>query len=150
MILYHLDRYKYRDAWPPRGSLYGEGRWNRAGQWVIYCSPSIALAKLEILANESYLPVERVCMTIEVSGQPSVYKIKKKQLPNDWFAKPYPKFLHLMTRAFLESDHLLMEVPSAQSHREHNYLIKVDHPRFNEDVRLINVLPEPFDDRLKQ
>ena len=149
MILYHLDRSKYRNAWPPRGSLYAEGRWNRAGQWVIYCSPSIALAKLEVLANESFLPVARICMTIELTEQSNVYEVEREQLPGDWFAKPYPKSLQLIANKFFESEHLLMKVPSAQSHREYNCLIKVDHPRFSKDVRLIDVLPEPFDDRLK-
>ena len=42
-----------------------------------------------------------------------------------------------------------MQVPSAQSYREHNFLINVRHPDFRKTVKLLDVAEEPFDRRLK-
>lgn len=148
MILYHLDRWKYRDVWPPEGTLYAEGRWNQPGQWIIYCSSSIALAKLEILANENHLPIKRVCMTIEVDETGGIFDVGQ-QLPPNWMNKPYPAGLSHLTAQFLRSGNLLMKVPSAQSYRESNYLLNARHADFHKLVRLVSVLEEPFDSRLK-
>ena len=150
MILYHLDKRKYRDVWPPEGTLHASGRWNKSGQWIIYTSPTIALAKLEILANENNLPLKRVCMTIEVKEDAKIFKVTKEELPDNWIDKPYPLYLVDYTIGFLESKCLLMSVPSAQSHRENNFLINVRHPDFSKKVKLLDVIEEPFDPRLRE
>lgn len=149
MILYHLEKEKYGHVWPPEGSLFAAGRWNKPGDWVIYTSPTIALAKLEILANESQLPVSRVCMTLLVDDMANVWEVEPDRWPANWHEKPYPAELTAFTAEFLRSGQLLMKVPSAQSFREHNYLIHVRHPRFHQLVELLEVRPEPFDPRLK-
>lgn len=144
MLLYHLEKYRYKDHWPPEGTLYADGRWNTAGQWIIYTSPTIALAKLEILANESNLPIRRVCMEIEVPEEAGVYTQHLNSLPKNWMQKPYPVILAQFTVGFLASGDLLMQVPSAQSTREFNYLINVRHPLFHANVHLVDVFDEPL------
>lgn len=149
MILYHLERSKYQNVWPPEGSLHTEGRWNRAGQWVIYCSPTVSLAKLETLANSTNLPLSRVCMTIEVDEPVGIFEVPLTELPTIWMEKPYPNRIRAYTDAFLSSKNLIMQVPSAQSPRETNFLINVRHPDFFRQVRLLRVDTELFDARLK-
>lgn len=149
MILYHLDKSKYKDVWPPEGTLYADGRWNSAGQWVIYTSPTISLAKLEILANENNLPVERVCMTIEVPDTVKIYNVDLSKLPSNWMDSPYPNELVEITAEFLNSGKMIMSVPSAQSMREVNYILNVRHPEFYSIIKLLDVKLEPFDYRLK-
>lgn len=150
MIVYHLDKWKYREVWPPEGTLHGEGRWNKKGQWIIYTSPAISLAKLEILANEGALPIKRICMSIEIDKSVPLYDMPLKFLPEDWFKKPYPASLSsLLKQHLLDAGRLLIRVPSAQSHSEFNYLINVRHPDFYKSIKLISVKPEPFDPRLK-
>lgn len=149
MILYHLDKDKYKNIWPPEGTLYAEGRWNKHRQWIIYTSPTISLAKLEILANENNLPVNRVCMVLEVPDNAGVFEVDLDKLPVDWMKKPYPKSLVKHTMNFLRSNnHLLMKVPSAQSYNESNYLINVRHRDFHGSVKLIETFDEIFDSRL--
>ncbi|MCB0506206.1 MAG: RES family NAD+ phosphorylase [Cyclobacteriaceae bacterium] len=150
MILYHLEKWKYKDAWPPEGTLHAEGRWNKTGQWVIYTSPNIALAKLEILANENNLPIKRVCLVIEVPDKTNIYKVELKDLPDNWMLMPYPAELTYHTVQFLNKGYLLMRVPSAQSKREFNYLINVRHPDFYKQVKLKDVFEEAFDKRLRK
>lgn len=149
MILYHLDKWKYREVWPPEGTLHAGGRWNKPGQWIIYASTVVSLTKLEILANESMIPVKRVCMTISVED-PEVMEVLISDLPINWMEVPYPKGLLLLTTEFLKSKKLLLKVPSAQSPREFNYLINARHPDFHKKVSLVSVDVEPFDPRLKR
>ncbi len=150
MILYHLDKWKYKDVWPPEGTLHADGRWNRAGQWVIYTSSTISLAKLEILANENNLPLKRVCMTIEVPGSTEIFEKALNDLPTNWMEKPAPSQLIVLMEEFLLSEKMIMKVPSAQSYREANFIINVRHKNFHSKVKLLDVKLEPFDDRLKQ
>jgi len=149
MILYHLEKWKYKELWPPEGSLHADGRWNITGQWIIYTSPTISLAKLEILANEINLPIKRVCFTIELPDTIDVYEISKKKLPPNWMGKPYPTGLAKLTSEFLKKGGLVMQVPSAHSFTENSYLLNVRHPEFHQLVKVINVREEPFDTKLK-
>jgi len=149
MMLYHLDKWKYKDVWPPEGTLHADGRWNRAGQWVIYTSSTISLAKLEILANENNLPLKRICMTIEVPDSTEIFIKPIKDLPINWMEKPAPVKLLELTTEFLLSGKLIMEVPSAQSYLESNFIINVRHKDFHSKVKLLDVKEEPFDPRLK-
>jgi hypothetical protein len=114
---------------------------------MIYCCPSVSLAKLEILANETRWVNERVCLTIEISGSFEIFKIKMDDLDSQCAKKPYPPSLHHETKDFLPSGLLLCRVPSAQSYREYNFLINVRQTEFHEKVKLTSVDPEPFDTR---
>ena len=149
MILYHIDKWKYRNIWPPEGTLHAGGRWNASGQWMIYTSPTIALAKLEILANENNIPLKRVCMTIEVPDEFTSFDVTKKELPEEWMNKPAPSSLLKFTNLFLASKKLIMTVPSAQSFREFNHILNARHAEFHSSVKLLDVSEEPFDARLK-
>ena len=151
MHLYHIEKAKYQNIWPPRGALYADGRWNRAGQWILYTSPTVSLAKLEILANENRSPIDRVVMTIEVDDNASILHLNEKDLPDGWTQRPAPSGLYRITQTWIEKgDHLIMAVPSVQSHKERNFLINLNHPCFPDQVKLVNTEPEPFDLRLKQ
>ncbi len=150
MRLFHLDKAKYQHVWPPEGTLHAEGRWNKKGQWIIYTSPVVSLAKLEVLANEGMLPLKRVCMTIEVADEASVFTLSHDLLPEDWHKKPYPPRLAVLMKEYLlDADRLVLGVPSAQSYGEYNYLLNVRHRDFFRLVSLHEVTPEPFDSRLK-
>ena len=151
MIIYHLEKAKYKNIWPPEGTLHAEGRWNKPRQWLVYCSSTISLSKLEILANENNLPINRVCMSIEIPDDTNVFEVLLKKLPKDWMNKPYPTSLIKFTIKFLESNQfLIMKVPSTQSKYEFNYLINVRHEDFYKKVKLLKITDEIFDNRLRQ
>jgi RES domain-containing protein len=149
MIVYCIQKRKY-SAWPPQGALYAEGRWNKQGQWIIYTSESVSLAKLEILANSKILPRNMVLHKIELSSRSTIRLVEKEQLSNDWRNIHYQDELHKITDSFLRmTGELVMRVPSAQSVTEHNYLINPGHEKFDSWVNLIRTSEEPFDHRLK-
>jgi len=150
MIIYRLEKSRYKDHWPSRGALYSEGRWNKPGQWIVYCSESIALCKLEILANSGNLPIERVVMTVEINDDTLIYQLPEEYLPTFWWSIPYPEVLANITGEFLKDNgYLAMRVPSAQSRREYNYLLNPSHPDFHTLVKLLYIEDENFDPRLK-
>ncbi|MEM6642039.1 MAG: RES family NAD+ phosphorylase [Bacteroidota bacterium] len=149
MTLYHLQKNKYSTVWPSEGTLFGKGRWNLPGQWIIYTSATLSLAKLEILANEPLVPVERVSVIIEIPDDEKAFEVPLEILPENWHKIPYPKVLTSYTQQFLSEGWLVMKVPSAQCFTEFNYLLNVRHPRFNSDVKVQSINPEPFDSRLK-
>ena len=150
MIVYRMEKEKYQDFWPSRGALYSEGRWNKPGQWIVYCSESIALCKLEVLANSGNLPINRVIMTVEIADNAPIYELAEDLMPAFWYGIPYPDVLSEITGEFIkDNSYVAMKVPSAQSKREFNYLLNPAHEDFSRLVKVISKEPENFDGRLK-
>ena len=151
MLVYRIEKAKYKDIFPTRGSLFAEGRWNRRGMWVVYTSETVALAKLEALANSgSKLPDNRYLTTIELDDQSPVVDISVESLPSSWNRVPYPKDLaYIIKQVIDEKQYAAALVPSIHSPMERNVLLFPDHPEFGQYVRLKGVEQERFDSRLK-
>jgi RES domain-containing protein len=152
VFIYRIEKEKYKDIFPSRGSLYAEGRWNRRGMWVLYTSESVSLAKLEALANSgSKLPERRYLVTIKLEKQAPVIKVSVKDLPDDWHSVPYKKNLAGYIQLILEAkSYVAALVPSVQSPQEQNILLFPDHPEFDKYVQLVGYEPMGFDNRLKK
>ncbi|MGK7390322.1 MAG: RES family NAD+ phosphorylase [Candidatus Cyclobacteriaceae bacterium M2_1C_046] len=150
MQVYRIDKKDYKDQFPPKGSLFSAGRWNTKGIWVIYTSDSIALAKLEILANSGVIPENRVLRIIEVKNNAPLVEIKTSDLPNNWKDFPYPPVLATQIKAIIETKQFIGAiVPSVQSPLEKNILLFPDHPDFRKYVKEKEQVEEYFDSRLK-
>ena len=151
MLLYRIEKSKYKDTFPPRGSLFTEGRWSRRGMWVVYTSETVALAKLEALANSgSKLPDNRYLTTIELDDQAPVVDIAPETLPANWHRVPYPKHLaYIIKQLIADKSYVAALVPSIHSPHERNVLLFPDHPEFAQYVRLLKSEPVGFDSRLK-
>lgn len=150
MIIYRIEKEKYKDFWPSRGALYSEGRWNKPGQWIVYCSESIALCKLEVLANSGNLPISRVIVSIEIADDAPIYDLVEDLMPPFWWGIPYLDLLSDITGEFLkDNSYVAMKVPSAQSRREYNYLLNPSHAEFSKFVKVLSTTSENFDTRLK-
>ena len=117
MLVYKIEKKKYESIFPPRGSLYCDGRWSRKDMWVVYSSESIALAKLEILANTgSTLPKNRIVKIMEIEDNAPLVEITPEDLPSNWAETPYPKSLASIIRKIIGSGtYLGAIVPSSQS-----------------------------------
>ena len=151
MRVYRIEKASRTADWPSQGALFAEGRWNAKGFWIIYCSASVSLAKLEILANARTLPKERVLVEILISDQAPIHRILPDQLPGNWMDVPYPRELHELSKKFLrDQPYAALSVPSRQSPTEQNILLYPPHPKFNEWVTLENVSAIDFDPRLKE
>ena len=151
MRIYRIEKEKYKDVFPPRGSLYVEGRWNRRGMWVVYTSETASLAKLEALANSgSKLPQNRYLVTIELKDDAPVVEITKEDLPKHWNKVPFQSNLAPYIQQIIESGaYVAALVPSIHSPVECNILLFPDHGKFDQYVKLVAAEPEGFDSRLQ-
>lgn len=151
MQVYRIEKNKYIDIFPPKGSLFSDGRWNRKDMWVEYTSENIALAKLEALANCGIkLPKNRFLRIIEIRDDAPIVEITSADLPADWNATPYPQNLATIIKRIIDSKkYVAVIVPSAQSNRERNILLFPDYPKFDQYVKQVEMYDEDFDSRLK-
>ena len=151
MLVYRIDKKKYQDTFPPKGSLYSEGRWNTKSMFVVYTSESASLAKLEILANSgSKIPKNRVLRIFDVDDASPLIQITAKDLPKDWSAVPYPRYLSSIIKNIMDSGaYVGAIVPSAQSPRDNNILLFPEHKDFRKYVKEVDIEDEYFDPRLK-
>lgn len=139
MLLYRIEKEKYLQVFPSRGSVLSGGRWCRKGMWAVYTSETVSLAKLEALANSgSRLPDNRYLVTIELKDQAPVVQISVEDLPIDWFHIPYKKNLSHYIQQIIDSRlYVAAIVPSIQSPKEKNILLFPDYPKFDKYVKLV-------------
>jgi RES domain-containing protein len=149
MLLYRIEKEAYSDRFPPVGSLYFDGRWHVAGMWVVYCSESIALAKLECLASATFLPEGRILKVIELSDPTKIKTIHREELPSSWNAIGREENLSYITKEIMKKGYLGMKVPSVLSPLEHNFLLFPQHPDFSKKVKHKETYNAYFDIRLK-
>ena len=116
MRIYRISKLQYMEQYSGRGASYLHGgRWNRAGQPVLYFAQTPALAMLEMA---HYLPSPRLV--------PASFRIGEYQLPDDisqivlptpfpenWDANMYPKSTQNAGGDWLENgESLILWVPS--------------------------------------
>lgn len=148
--VYRIEKKSRAEVWPSQGALFSEGRWNRQGFWVVYCSSTISLAKLEILANSKSLPKERALLEINIDEQAPIKEVILESLPESWMDVPYPAELHALTEELLRpGKYVGLKVPSRQSPREYNFLLYPLHSQFSQFVKLEGIMELEFDQRLK-
>lgn len=139
MIVYRLAHAKYADQLNSSGAA---NRWNRAFQFVIYCSENISLCALELLAHTNGIrPAgEFKVMEIEVSGRFRSKLISVESLPEEWHLLQFYGNTQLIGSDWYKAkSSLCLKVPSAIIKSEYNYIINTQHPAFSESVKLINV-----------
>lgn len=151
MLVYKIDKLKYSEFFPPRGSFYSSGRWSKQDMWVVYTSENIALAKLETLANTGqFIPKNRILRVIEIQDDAPIVNISTEDLPSNWSDVPYTDQLANSIREIIASkSYVAAIVPSVQSIRERNFLLFPDSPGFDKYVKQVEVIGEYFDRRLK-
>ncbi|MDH5603003.1 MAG: RES family NAD+ phosphorylase [Cyclobacteriaceae bacterium] len=150
MLVYRIEKQKYKDTFPPMGSLLHPARWHNEGTWVVYTAENIALAKLEDLANSTILPKNRYLRTIQLEENAPVYVLKEEYLPDNWNRFPIPAANStIIKRIIKEGKYVAASVPSVQSPRERNYLLFPGHKDFSRYVSSLSVEKIDYDRRLK-
>lgn len=125
------------------GGLHVEGRWNKIGKKIIYCSASIALCTLEWLSHNglSVSGFNYFRFSIDVPDN-LIRKFSVSNLPQDWNLTPATNG----TRDFAE-DHLFssdktlaIAVPSVIVPEEYNLVINPAHTAFRHVVKTVQNL----------
>jgi RES domain-containing protein len=138
MHLYRIAHKTFIDDLTGQGAkLYG-GRWNTAGNAMIYSSFTIELAMLESLTHTTFSSLIKNfgIISFEVSDKIPVNEISINDLPKNWRTFPAPILLGKIGDQWLNGKTtLLMKVPSVLFPTSFNCLINPNHP----DFRIIKV-----------
>lgn len=123
--------------------LYG-GRWSSPGTRVVYVAESLSLPPLEILVHLQAPAVlfEYVVFTVDFPDE-CVQSVAQKNLAEIWRAFPTaPENQAIGDQWAVAGSSLLLQVPSAVTPNEFNYLISPVHADFS---RRIISRPQPLD-----
>ena len=135
--IYRLTKAQYADtAFLGEGTMRADGRWHRRGVRLAYASDTPAGALLEVIAHtEASSRLEHDYVLFEVVFDPEghLLSVGPDSLPADWRAHPWPASTQEVGLYWHEEEaSVILEVPSAVVPQQHNYLINVEHPRFEE------------------
>ena len=131
------------------GAKLHEGRWNSAGQNMVYTAGTTSLAMLEMLVHLQRETLLNRYALFEVQFDAEFMSaIDVKTLPKNWRASPPPESVQRMGDLWLaESRSAVLRVPSVIVPNESNYMLNPAHPRFSE-IELSQPLGFEFDVRL--
>lgn len=152
MIVYRLVKDVYRHELSGKGAEKYGGRWNSKGRQIIYTAESRALCTAEIAVHTplGIVPKNFYLQSIELPDTIGMNEIKSSQLTNDWRNFPHEVSTKKIGDTFiLESEYLVLKVPSAVIQDEYNYLINPLHRNYS-NVKLVTIEEFRFDKRLFQ
>lgn len=147
MIAYRLSHAKYAQRLSSSGAA---NRWNKALQFVIYCSQNVSLCALELLAHTSGIRPKGdfKIMKIKVADEAEILTIDTNSLPPDWhLLQSYAHTQAIGSNWYDAKAELLMKVPSAIIQSEYNYVINTHHPDFENGVQLLEIQDFFWDSR---
>ncbi len=133
-----------------------KGRWNSAGNKVIYTAGSIALAFLENMVRRQGVGFndDFKIMIINIPDDVKILTISLSDLPDGWRDfRDYSKCQLLADKWYHEGKWLILKVPSAVLPEAFNYVINTDLPTYNtiELVETTAMIPdERIEDILKK
>lgn len=149
MIVYRMQQ----DGLTTDMSGLSLGSQNTTGRWhcydpIIYTTESVALAKLELLTH--FVSVNNIGVPYNVIqiNIPDSISIKNiiPELKPDW--KSDQAYTQLLSKEWLVSNEsCVLKVPSVHSPTEHNFLINIKHPDF-EEISIMTIQKDFFDKRL--
>ncbi|HSB69063.1 MAG TPA: RES family NAD+ phosphorylase [Candidatus Methylomirabilis sp.] len=138
-------------AFDGEGARLAGSRWNSVGVRMVYTTDTPTTAALEILAQDvryEYLLAGWVIIAVEFPPG-AVQVLDPGTLPPDWDALPWPASTRAIGDAWIASRaSLVLQVPSAITAFQVNYLINPAHPAFPRDLNRGPAQPYRFPPRL--
>lgn len=150
MILYRLIKTKFfSTAWTGYGAKEAGGRWNSVGVSVIYTSETASLSMLETLVHLHSAQIMDFFTLLRITVPDDQIQIADMdELPDNWADEEAPPELAEYGDAWcFTRSSIALQVPSALSPVEYNYLLNPEHPDFYEIVRKVETIPFQFDTR---
>ena len=122
--------------WNGEGGLHVDGRWHVAGRRVVYGAQSLSLAQLEVLVHISdrrQMP-PLVHGEADISENLSIEVVEIAGLPENWrrFAPYHAETQRIGTDWLMRRSSAVLQVPSAISVAEWNFLLNPEHPEFSQ------------------
>lgn len=150
MEVYRLTREKFSRQLSGKGAALKGARWNSPGMELIYtaANPSLAMAEVAVHMSLATIPDDYVMMTIFIPDDISLKKIRVSDLPLNWNAFPSPFSTSAVgDRFLLAGKYCVLQIPSAVTQGDHNFLINPAHPDFKK-IKIIAREKFPFDKRI--
>ncbi len=125
MLLYRIVHKNYTHL-TPSGI---EGRWNSAGNKVIYAAESIPLAFLETMIRRQGIGFSDLfrILFLEIPDKPSISAIDEKSQDPNW-RNSIPTCQAQGDQWYRDAGTLLLKVPSSVMPFSYNYLVNMQHP----------------------
>jgi RES domain-containing protein len=130
------------------GARLNGGRWNSVGTSMIYTASSLSLATLEMLVHTENIAViygRYLVIPVEFDNA-LIQRMDRKALPALWNApQPVAETQLLGDRWINSRTSAVLEVPSAVTEDEVNYLLNPAHPHFSKIVvgEAVTFNPDP-------
>tara|TARA_R110000796_G_scaffold252301_1_gene386006 strand:+ start:14616 stop:15089 length:474 start_codon:yes stop_codon:yes gene_type:complete len=152
--LYRITKERYLTDLSGQGGSYRDGgRWNKAGQPVLYFGSSAAVVMLEMgnyLPNPRLVPKDMVIGIYEVDTT-AVKSVELSDLPENWDHFPYPACTQTLGADFLDTAHnLVLQVPScASGGLDQIAVVNPLHPEAK-NIQLVKTITQIYNPRLFQ
>jgi len=150
MIVYRLNKYKYKNDLSGKGAEIAGGRWNSKGNALLYTCASRALCVAEVAVHLplGIIPKDYCLIEIAFPDRIIIQECKTSFLPGHWQRKPHVNATQKIGDQFLRKNlFLVMKVPSAVVQGDFNYLINPGHKDFSL-VKIKSIEKFSFDERL--
>ena len=153
LTVWRVEQAKYLDqvATGVGAEAHG-GRWNKPGTPVVYCSASIALGMLEIVAGGLPFQLVEQRFVIPITFDENfVFRPDLHDLPKHWWTNPAPVGCQDYGTQWAESKQsAVLCVPSAVVDLELNFILNPEHPEFKKAVAFGKPVALRVDSRLRK
>lgn len=154
MEMYRLTQKQFAQSpFDPIGARLFGGRWNSKGVEALYFAESESLCVLEVFVhinNDPTLTERYDLYRIEIPDQ-WIAQLCEDDWPENWRALPAAKQTQEIGDQFLtlqSPEYAALQVPSAISPRDSNYLVNLHHPLMPEIFQNAEKLEFSFDPRI--
>ncbi|MGB3452537.1 MAG: RES family NAD+ phosphorylase [Moheibacter sp.] len=149
MTVFNIRKSKYSNSLIASGTA---NRWNKDDEFVIYCSGTVSLSVLELVAHRNSIDISSDYKLLNIAlkiNKSDIEVITQEELPKNWKSiKAYPVLQEIGSEWYSQQKSLILCVPSALVHWENNYLINTAHPDFKKKVSLLKTEDFIWDSRL--
>lgn len=149
MLIYRITHKNFSKQLAASGL---KGRWNSAGNKVLYCAESIALAFLENMVRRQGVGFndDFKIMIIEVPDKLATTVINHGDLKDGWQDfKNYSHCLHLGDQWYQQQESAILKAPSAILPVSFNYVINTEHEDYKH-IKLLDVTDLMPDKRIEE
>ena len=150
MEAFRLSREKFATILSGKGAAIKGARWNSIGVELIYCASnrSLAMAEVAVHLTLATLPDDYVMLTLFIPDEISIQKLNQTDLPANWNTFPHSASTQVFGDRFVaENKFCILQVPSAVTQGDFNFLINPYHPECI-GIQIINTEKFPFDRRI--
>lgn len=150
MEVFRLSRQKFAGSLSGKGAALKGARWNSVGVELIYTAAnrSLAMAEVAVHFTLATLPDDYVMLTVFIPDDITLQKVTAKDLPAGWNAFPHITATQAFGDRFVAAGrHCILQVPSAVTQGDSNYLINPNHSDFRK-IKIVATERFPFDRRI--